>query len=386
MPSIDSYQSPVKARKFEKKSYRPWNDLESPKDSERGSQDVVHGLVVSDAIQNSIESAHVIETQKKQTHQENEFTRSLYTQTITEHSSFETVAFALSGLRTIQRQLVFFIVELCIARRQLSSGPITHEMLLGLCNTNVSVIKNAIHRLVQKGYLVREIGKKGQGGFSSFTVSETLKSVVMNELQKKSLSHNKVDSSNVPFSEHTKGQGVCSSLPSEWVEIDWFPLDDIRFSQNHIEQLYKQGKLSAQQVQESIYAFAFDLKENQKGKTLKVGPLNYFMGILRNGIPYAANQNYEDPMEKELKGYISRIQEREEKLKKLEEEAILAAIPEWEKTLTEEEILNICQGRASAANDPKSIVRKGCLFTYFKTNHWPQLKEKIFHESNLSSE
>ena len=39
--------------------------------------------------------------------------------------------------------------------------------------------------------------------------------------------------------------------------------------------------MTPEELQESIYAFAFDLVENQKGKTITGPPLNYFMGILR---------------------------------------------------------------------------------------------------------
>ena len=57
-------------------------------------------------------------------------------------------------------------------------------------------------------------------------------------------------------------------------------------------------------IQESINAFAFNLKENNKGKGLKTSPLNYLMGILRSGIPYAPPSNYESPESRAMNIYF----------------------------------------------------------------------------------
>ena len=139
-----------------------------------------------------------------------------------------------------------------------------------------------------------------------------------------------------------------------------------------------------QQVQESIYAFDFDLKENDKGKNLRVGPLNYFMGILKNGIPYAPPHNYENPLEKALNAYIFNNKEREKRQQDLEKQAIEIAFGEWEKELSNEEILRICEGSAFA-KDPESVMRKGFLVNHFKEYIWPSVRTTLIEQNKPSA-
>jgi hypothetical protein len=96
-------------------------------------------------------------------------------------------------------------------------------------------------------------------------------------------------------------------------------------------------KLTHEMIQESIDAFAFDLRENQKEKFLKTAPLNYFMGILRRGIPYTPPANYKSPQEKALEEFIQSKQKRQEERKKLEAQALDLASEEWLSSLTGDE-------------------------------------------------
>ena len=113
-----------------------------------------------------------------------------------------------------------------------------------------------------------------------------------------------------------------SLLLSEWGTINIEPLAEIGFSKHHLIQIARQNKLAPIVVQDSIHAFAFDLKENNKGKSLKTGSLNYFMGILRNGNPYAAPSNYESPESRAMRIYLEKKRELEQKRIILEEELL----------------------------------------------------------------
>lgn len=393
MPVIDSYQQQKRTEKFKKKAYRSWDDVdqnagvvleeleykEAQKD-ETISQENISTVFNDDKEKNStlhprdFEQIKILAT----TQQKNPIKPE-----ITETSSMERVAFALRGLRSVQRQLVFFIADLCITRRQLSSGPIDQAMLIEACQTNINIIRNAIERLTKKGFLVREVGKKGYGGFSSFLISETLRNVIAQELQQP-----KSDKKFVDLSSHRSNAMVQKdlnpSLPEEWASIDFSPLEHLQFTTNHIEQLYALKKLTAQQVQESIYAFDFDLRENSAQKNLRVGPLNFFMGILRKGTPFAPPQNYEDPLEKALKAYIFLSENREKNRQELEKKAIELAFNGWEKTLPTEEILRICENRPFA-NDLASIQRKGVLIGYFKEYVWPSIQSALVGQTQNDS-
>ena len=91
-------------------------------------------------------------------------------------------------------------------------------------------------------------------------------------------------------------------LSEDWLNIDIEPLKDIGFTKTHLEQIASQKLLLPEIVQNSIYAFSFDLVENNKAKELKGQPINFFMGILRKGNPYASPANYESPKDKAISG------------------------------------------------------------------------------------
>jgi len=386
MPLLDTYQKPSKMNKFEKKAYRPWSglDLDSEKNEENpGFQDLssaepttqAEEIIFFDTDKNKTQE---IQTKILNTNQSKNPAKS----EITKISSVEATTFALRGLGvgSIQRKIVFFIVDLCIARKQLSSGPITHEMFLDFCQTNINIIKNAVQRLIKKGFFVRETGKKGKGGFCSFLIPEILRDVVVQEMQQPTPERKPIEQrTNFLKEEMLFPKTSKNFLPEEWASIDFFPLENIGFSINHIEQLYKLNKFTAQQIQESIYAFDFDLKENDKGKSLRVGPLNYFVGILRNGVPYAPPQNYENPLEKALKFYISLNERREQKQQELEQKALEMAFAEWEKKLSNEEVFQICEGK-EFAQDSHSLLRKGVLVNYFKEKLWLDIKMTMLKE------
>jgi hypothetical protein len=390
MPVIDNYPQRKMAEKFKKKAYRSWDDVDQNADVTQETDEHHEVQTGRTIIKNNISNVFNDDKAENRTSNLRDFAQIKTLETtqqknpikheITETSSIERVAFALRGLRSVQRQLVFFIADLCITRRQLSSGPIDQEMLIEACQKNINIIKNAIERLIKKGFLVREAGKKGYGGFSSFLISETLKNVIVQELQQPRLDKKTGGQFTPSYSEETSPSKITkNSLPEEWASIDFFPLENIHFSINHIEQLYKQNKLTAQQVQESLYAFDFDLKENDKGKSLRVGPLNYFMGILKNGMPYAPPQNYENPLEKALKSYISSNESRVQKQQELEKKALEIAFNEWEKKLSDVDVLSICESN-SFANDPNSMLRKGALISYFQKQIWPEIKTTLLVE------
>lgn len=390
MPVIDNYQPQKRPEKFKKKAYRSWDDVDQHVGAPRDFNEYQEGDNNDIIDQNSISNVF---------HDKKEENSSVYLPApaqikilstiqqknsikpeITETTSIEGVAFALRGIRTVQRQLLFYIADLCISRKQLSSGPIDKEMFIDACQTNINIINNALERLIKKGFIVREVGKKGYGGFRSFLISETLKNVIEQELQQPKLDKKTVGKVIPSYREESSLSNITRhSLPEEWASIDFFPLENIHFSINHIEQLYQQNKLTAQQVQESLYAFDFDLKENGKGKSLRVGPLNYFMGILKNGRPYAPPQNYENPLEKALKSYISSHEGRVQKQQELEKKALEIAFNEWGKKLSDVDILSICEGN-SYANDPSSLLRKGALINYFQKQIWPEIKTTLLVE------
>lgn len=109
----------------------------------------------------------------------------------------------------------------------------------------------------------------------------------------------------------------------EWQNIDIEPLSKIGFTTIHLSQIAEQNKLQPQAVQDSIYAFAFDLQENNKAKSIKGDPINYFMGILRNGRVYTFPSNYESPQDKAMRLYTEQKEAIAQKKKALEKNLLI---------------------------------------------------------------
>ena len=107
------------------------------------------------------------------------------------------------------------------------------------------------------------------------------------------------------------------------------------FSRAHLTQLAKHGKLSSSEVQDSIYFFAFDLRQNGKGRELKGPPLNFFMGILRKGLPYAPPENFESPEAEARRKFLEGKRRLEERRLAEEQELKALAFAEWRRGLSE---------------------------------------------------
>jgi hypothetical protein len=173
----------------------------------------------------------------------------------------------------------------------------------------------------------------------------------------------------------TTGESIDHQFDSEWESINIEPLKDINFYNHHVEQIRRNEWLTPQQLQDSIHAFAFDLKENNIGSRLKGAPINFFMGIMRKKEPYIPPTNYEDPQTRSLKTYLERKRQEEKKKEELEKEIFLLAYKEWENTLTDEDIVKIIP--EAQYREQGSILRQSSLEKYFKSTQWVDIKEKI---------
>ena len=110
-------------------------------------------------------------------------------------------------------------------------------------------------------------------------------------------------------------------------------------TQNHVNQILKLGKLTLEQVQESIEHFAFDLEHNDKAKTFKFSPVDVFMGMMRKGAYYNAPANYEAREARNKRLYLEDKKRKEEVKLKLESELKEVEWKEWSEKLTDQELL-----------------------------------------------
>ncbi|MGK5084877.1 hypothetical protein WDW37_16435, partial [Bdellovibrionota bacterium FG-1] len=163
-------------------------------------------------------------------------------------------------------------------------------------------------------------------------------------------------------------ESTATQLSPDWSAVDFSALTEIGFTQSHLVQLAKHGKLSATEVQDSIHFFAFDLKRNGKGREIKGPPVNFFMGILRKGLPYAPPENYESPEQAARRSYLDG--KRRIEAERLAEERELRDLEfgTWRRGLTREQV---------AAIVPDVVLdivpaRESSLKTHFDEQVWPE--------------
>jgi predicted transcriptional regulator len=266
-----------------------------------------------------------------------------------EQKTIENKFFSLSGL---QRQIIVFVYELCKFARDKKTDPLSICQIANKCNHAVKTVKNAINRLVKKNILFRNYFKTGRGGWTIYSIPNNIYQEILSlehrdkETAKWEQSGSKLASK---LASELVARGSSSSstniykttttsdpknlteaqLAQKWQELDIEPLSQIGFTKTHLAQVISQDKLSIDMIQNSIYAFAFDLQENDKAKDIKGDSINYFMGILRNGKPYAPPSNYESPQGQALRLYTERMKEIEQKRISIEKEAMQLAFGNW---------------------------------------------------------
>ena len=128
------------------------------------------------------------------------------------------------------------------------------------------------------------------------------------------------------------------------------------------------------------------MEKNNKIKTLKSAPLNYFMGILRSGKPYAPPANYESPQVAAMRIYLERKKEAEQKRSAMEEEIFNIAFNEWESGLSIENKDSLYP--PAVKNSRLSSEKAAHLRLYFRDQIWASKKDEylINHRRKMNCE
>ena len=297
-----------------------------------------------------------------------------------------------------ERKLLFLIFDECRKEGSLTSPPLTREFISKSLETSHGTVKSAILRLERKGFLRRQACKVGRGGWLQFSLprelfqklilNETGSKLVAKEQQTSSKSVAKpvaqlvADSSSSSSSldldlnklTNTATSDQSGDLPLEWNEIDSSPLSAIRFGRPQLAQLARVGNLTVDQLQESIYAFAFDLDVNGKGREINGHALNYFMGILRRG-PYAPASNYEAPDVRQMRLYLEAKKREQQTRLELESQLEAVEFDSWVVSLSNEESARFVPPTDFAK--PGSPGHNVQLKQYFRDNIWPGRRELV---------
>jgi hypothetical protein len=304
---------------------------------------------------------------------------------------------ALSGK---EAELVKLLFNRCKNAGSRQTEKLSSHILSESLRVSTGRLRNLVERLAAKNILSVSSSKRGNGSWRQFTLPGAVyQEMTLNHIDSKSTAERQqldsdwtadwtatktaersssssslldLNTKKTTTSESFATLSGSATLPPEWTEIDVSPLENFRFTETHLKQLANRRVITPEQVQDSIYAFAFDLEQNGKGKSLK-SPLNYFMAILSKG-PYAPPENYENPADRQRRLYLEAKEKQRQKRKETEENIETLEFEEWVEKLTLEQRSDLVPPKDFAK--PGSTAHNYQLREYFRENIWPALKER----------
>jgi len=312
----------------------------------------------------------------------------------------KTSFYSLTGL---QRCIAILIYNLCKLSRDKKTKEVSIIQLAHCCNSTIKSIKRSVFRLIEKGIILRDSFKNGRGGWTVYCLPNEIYQEIMSmetdnklmtnwrqtddklptqlppELVTQPSSSSSLNILKTTTTENNQNSNKLQQhLSVEWQEIDIEPLSVIGFTKNHLTQIAFQLKLLPATVQESIHAFAFDLEENDKRKTIAVDPISFFMGILRKSGRYIPPHNYESPQERYMRLYAERMGELEAKREAIEKRAFDLAFWDWFGKLTDEKKRELLPANFRVgARLEKNKMLEGEARNYFKMEVWADVRNKI---------
>jgi hypothetical protein len=308
----------------------------------------------------------------------------------------------LANLSGLQRQIILAMYSNCCLNGEKITQQMTINHLATLSSCNQNSIKTTIFRLKEKKYIAVVDSKDGRGGWAKYEINNDLYVDILRQEESVLLSKNRTQTDHKQYTERyterytnplssssiniykntTTTSDILknekpSGLSDAWLNLDIEPLSMYGFTQTHIQQLASSGKIEPDIVQESIFAFAFDLTHNDKAKVIKTSPISFFMGILRNGKPYTPSGKipYESPQDEAMRLYLEKQITVSAKRKKRQEELFKLNFEEWRDNLTEEEVSDITRGLKFEGHKSAHILE------HYKKNMWPEVKLEIMQNN-----
>lgn len=334
---------------FQRKKTRPWDGIDSLMSNSNQlvtNKEPISNQLVTQEVTNKEPIGNQLVTNKKAiinnkvTNKEpisnptsNHHRQPISNQLVTPLVTSNEAKNAVKRLCGLQKKILFYVVEQCVNDGHLTSGPITNETFREVANAGAHTVKTAVQRLIHKGLLQRGEGKRGNGGFASFSINKDIRQAVIeqgkqegisnqlvtplvtdisNPLVTNKVSHREPTPSSSSSNLNNNTNTTTTELPPEWEEIDLSELHkrNIRFTQNHIIQLWPFLKNhSAFDFQESIDGFVYDLEHGHK--TAKNGPLNLFIGAIRGAGVYTS-AHYVSPRQQQIQAMLALAQQRKE--------------------------------------------------------------------------
>ncbi len=305
-----------------------------------------------------------------------------------------------SSLVGLQRKLVKFVYDECKIARAKTTKQLSIEYIVTTLETPYFSIKATIQRLIKKGVVIRTGLKQGRGGWVTYGVPDLVFNEILRyEETEYKPSTNLVHCSNFEQKPSTQPSTSLSSSSSyinnkntttQTESLDYSGLAGIGFTEDHLTQILREYEkrpevaLSSEQIQNSIYALAFDLKHNDTSKLRS--PIGVLISGLKNGKPYCSitPDKFKTPREEALQNFTTMVEQQQKRESELENNIKQMEFDKWKVELTDKELCEFCpmdaiQGGLSEKHRQTLQKKKALEIAkeFFEINLWPSLRKTL---------
>jgi predicted transcriptional regulator len=237
--------------------------------------------------------------------------------------------FSLSALVGLQRQILIFLFTESQANRSDISSPMTLEHLVEQFGSTEKTVKNAIYRLTKKSLISRVEYKNGRGGWTRYKISkDAFQEILRNDTVSKVVANRKQTVSKVPAKPEAQPEAASpvvvvssnnlNTTNTEAPDDPCFVIpNDLSglISRRQLSEFIREGKTSEWELQVSLDAFAYDLRNKLITMRNSSNPVSILIGEIKNNGSYNSAK-YVETLKNELKPLIQT--QKETSLKKEE--------------------------------------------------------------------
>ena len=204
--------------------------------------------------------------------------------------------------------------------------------------------------------------------------------------------NNKVNNADIVVSSYINTNYRNLDIPESWESIDITPLESIGFDLSHLVQINRAYEktpnttLSPELIQTSIYAFAYDLKNNNVEKIFKNPAATVLLSLLKKGQPYnsVTPDKCVSPQQDALNKHNHMLQTQHARELELMQQIKDTEFSLWLEAFPDDELFLLCPENAvplKATDKLFKTVRKRMAKEkakdYFDAEIWPTKKQAI---------
>ena len=276
--------------------------------------------------------------------------------------------------------LLKFFVDDCKEARSEITQPYTRKAIANLTGLKQGSVRNTIHRLIQKALLINNYSKRGGcAAVHTYSIPTSIYQEVLNTTLSFKLDttlDTKPDT-NAPSS--NSNINTITILDNEWLNLDYTGATGI--SRREVLNLRRKNPtITAKEVQQSIYAFAWTLKHNPTQFKPTDNPVAIFVSQLQGGALWE-EEGYKTPEEQQQE------LERKSRLDNLNQQKE-SQFDEYFHNLGSEERNKLVSFYPEAKNETgydnetlrREVIDRKYIKRHYDNNIWPKLVEKELEE------